>query len=1119
MTSTVTSDGGAEKLKADIASLVRVQGRLEKISNQRKLSSILSALLPRLLTRLEEYSMHNPDDRDPERLQLKTQALENTSGILAGAIQRMKKNSELEMKQVIVSTLSFVQSKSPLASTWALSILSVGMQRENPSTSIPSQTMAHVIYAVDALHTEAMDLLSPVYPNRYFTASWMLIDCLVLSATVKPLLSWHMDDHDWHIHYERHISQCTLSRDHKDALAAAATNGNGLFHLLVDLLLLPLSSPTKVRLYMSKIGSMRMEHRHKPIRSHGSETWYQESKRPKWNDVAVTYLCHVKLIALRCASWPLDEGLFQVANRDCAVVLNALVASKATMHGRIALDFLGKLGGTYSLDTMLSLLVLLVGDENALHLQKSIGDSSGVLWERILGRIPENALMQRPPLPMHVAESVMQFLTENELQKADVSSYRRDSILVAIDMCLVWTTANDEVLGANLSPAQKKQKWFCSIRLVKSIYQELVAAGLMDKENPNAWATSLINKCLKMCSGVLSVVLEAGQSNVEKLRTRTRPVPGAPAPFGRRADLNGLLNDHREGQKRRQLSSDDAVASREAAYELVSLLSDHAPNYSENFFQLPALLLGCAIHEEEILQTAVTDSLVHLLSAYVKALSSDWRQLLGAKTVKDLTQLATPLLPILLDAICADLVNARRNAKEWIELVLQIVDSEAASFLSLCVTYIEKDMSAPSVTVVLNQIGGFAPPSDIGYINLKDSRGMKTIQSTIRSDITELASEYNMPYDAAQCILSDYKFSVVDAKNSCKADCKTLLEPFKTLEVDEKGGHTQDEISICRICYDEVPSDECYSLQCCHAFCKNCWRLFVDEAGDQNPFGLLQLTCPQHQCNARVTSKDFEVIDALYCKTFATSVVRAFVQSKATYRFCPGPDCQCVLHRTAELDAKRRNVACQVCSTVSCFDCGLTPHLPATCRHVSEWHRLVGNSTFWIRSNANPCPGCDTPIEKNGGCNHMTCKHCETQFCWLCLTKLRFHSEAHACNQYTENGDSSDDLERGLFLAKRFEAHEDAQLFTKDQKQSLENRPLNQIEEDNFETLQTGLQVIIEARNFLKNSYMATFGLRGNPTKLAELESHQGALEVLTEKLNQLTEMNVQRIYREQGNQ
>ncbi len=50
----------------------------------------------------------------------------------------------------------------------------------------------------------------------------------------------------------------------------------------------------------------------------------------------------------------------------------------------------------------------------------------------------------------------------------------------------------------------------------------------------------------------------------------------------------------------------------------------------------------------------------------------------------------------------------------------------------------------------------------------------------------------------------------------------------------------------------------------------------------------------------------------------------------------------------------------------------------------AETHRtmtLIGRLT-------KPCPGCQTPVEKLGGCNQMLCLHCNTSFCWICMEEV-----------------------------------------------------------------------------------------------------------------------------------
>lgn len=49
-----------------------------------------------------------------------------------------------------------------------------------------------------------------------------------------------------------------------------------------------------------------------------------------------------------------------------------------------------------------------------------------------------------------------------------------------------------------------------------------------------------------------------------------------------------------------------------------------------------------------------------------------------------------------------------------------------------------------------------------------------------------------------------------------------------------------------------------------------------------------------------------------------------------------------------------------------------------------------GKSDEWIKRFAARCPGCDIPIEKNGGCDEMICIRCQTHFYWS-RAKRHFH--------------------------------------------------------------------------------------------------------------------------------
>lgn len=49
--------------------------------------------------------------------------------------------------------------------------------------------------------------------------------------------------------------------------------------------------------------------------------------------------------------------------------------------------------------------------------------------------------------------------------------------------------------------------------------------------------------------------------------------------------------------------------------------------------------------------------------------------------------------------------------------------------------------------------------------------------------------------------------------------------------------------------------------------------------------------------------------------------------------------------------------------------------------YLSE-QQWQGKSNEWIKRFTIRCPGCNVPIEKDGGCDEMICINCQTHFYW-----------------------------------------------------------------------------------------------------------------------------------------
>jgi len=120
-----------------------------------------------------------------------------------------------------------------------------------------------------------------------------------------------------------------------------------------------------------------------------------------------------------------------------------------------------------------------------------------------------------------------------------------------------------------------------------------------------------------------------------------------------------------------------------------------------------------------------------------------------------------------------------------------------------------------------------------------------------------------------------------------------------------------------------------------------------------------------------------------------------YVENQKDYKYCPA-DCGRIVNKISDnLDY----IDC-VCGFSYCFKCNLENHSPSNCNLTKLWldkHSSESENINWILINTKQCPHCHKNIEKNQGCNHMTCQKnsggCGHEFCWICLKDWHTHQD------------------------------------------------------------------------------------------------------------------------------
>jgi hypothetical protein len=212
---------------------------------------------------------------------------------------------------------------------------------------------------------------------------------------------------------------------------------------------------------------------------------------------------------------------------------------------------------------------------------------------------------------------------------------------------------------------------------------------------------------------------------------------------------------------------------------------------------------------------------------------------------------------------------------------------------------------------------------------------------------------------------------------------------------------TQPDASLeelCPVCFCNL-SDP-IKLPCGHSYCLMCLQhLLRSHCQPGSNFSLVKCVA-EIDTGADATSKspcDANVLNATIRELLTPAEETALFEASflshvharsKQFRYCPTPDCR-VIYRHCEDDDSDdgRVLQCPACLARICARCHVEFHEGLTCpEYIDAASGGLRALQRWKEANGvKACPTCKADLEKNGGCNHITCASCGTHMCWVCM--------------------------------------------------------------------------------------------------------------------------------------
>ncbi|KAL4473479.1 hypothetical protein ABPG74_022343 [Tetrahymena malaccensis] len=202
-------------------------------------------------------------------------------------------------------------------------------------------------------------------------------------------------------------------------------------------------------------------------------------------------------------------------------------------------------------------------------------------------------------------------------------------------------------------------------------------------------------------------------------------------------------------------------------------------------------------------------------------------------------------------------------------------------------------------------------------------------------------------------------------------------------ELEESKEEQKSEIWDCDICQEKMTNQEYWPIDCCGStFHRACLQKYFICQVEQRRF---PIKCINQYCPQDVSQQDIrEILNDQDFQKYQQYQIQNYIDCQGDQAsWCPTPDCQYAFI----LEDKQSRLNCPNCYKSYCLVCKCIYHENQTCKEYQisnnyseedrQFDQLARGKKF------KQCSKCKIWVEKNQGCDHMTCR-CGYEFCYIC---------------------------------------------------------------------------------------------------------------------------------------